>query len=145
MTALVKWLICVLFAVAALSGCGSDAPNEQSAPEFAFRSFRSALLTRNYPAVWAFLGPETRSELEARAAAFEDAGRRVQHPAELLVVGWVPSEADIDSVERLHFDEERAVLRIATVFEHEADIELTRDGDAWRIELQMPSTEVLND
>ncbi|MFT6400420.1 MAG: hypothetical protein ACJAYU_005191, partial [Bradymonadia bacterium] len=104
-----------------------------------------ALLTRNYVAVWAFLGPETREALEERAAAFESAGQPVQHPAELLVAAWVPSEADIDTVERVHFDEERAVLRIVTVFEHEAEIEFTRDGDAWRIELEVPQSEVVDD
>lgn len=139
MMARTKWsgiglLACMLF----LTGCGSDAPNEQSAPEFAFRSFRAALASRDHAAVWSFLGPESRGALEDRAAEFEDAGLPVEHPAGLLVAAWLPSEADIETVTRDEFTETHAILRIETIFEEEFTVEMSRDGAAWRVELDIP-------
>jgi hypothetical protein len=142
MMARMKWSGCgLLVCILLLSGCGSDAPNEQSAPEFAFRSFRSALASRNHDAVWSFLGPENRAALEDRAEEFDAAGVPVEHPAGLLVAAWLPSEADIETVTREEFTETHAVLRIETIFEEEFTVEMTRDGAAWRIELAIPSIE----
>lgn len=134
-------LCACLLLVLSVSGCGSDAPNEQSAPEFAFRSFRAALGSQNHDAVWSFLGPESRAALQARADAFQEAGVEVTHPAELLIGGWIVSEADIESVTRDEFTDERAVLRVLTIFEDEFLVEMSRDGAAWRIELPVPPIE----
>lgn len=124
-----------------VASCGSDAPNEQSAPEFAFRSFRAALAQQNHEAVWTFLGPESRDELQSRADEFAANGIGVAHPAELLLSGWIVSEADIESVSRDAFTDEHAILRIVTVFEDEFVVEMSRDGAAWRIELPLSPIE----
>jgi hypothetical protein len=142
MIARTKWSGCgLLTSILFLAACGSDAPNEQSAPEFAFRSFRSALVSRDHGTVWSFLGPESRAALEARATEFEGAGVPVGHPAELLVVAWIPFEADIETVTREEFTDQHVVLRIGTIFEEEVTIEMTRDGAAWRVELAIPPIE----
>lgn len=124
--------------VVLLSGgaCGSDGPNEQAAPEAAFRAFRSALARGDTESVWRFLGPQTRAALEARAAGLPESGRS---PARLLVAAWVADESEIDTVERLEYSEEAAKLRVRTALGREFELTLFRSDEGWRLELPLPA------
>ena len=118
-------------------GCAPDSPNEHAAPEFAFRDFRAALGQRNGDVLWRFLGPETQARLEADAQAFEAAGGGAVTPVDLLVPAWVPSAAEIDTIERVSMDDAAAVLRVTTVLGNTSDVTLLRSDTGWRIELDL--------
>lgn len=132
-----SFVVLALVAALGLGGCAEETPNGQSAPESAFRAFRVALASGNSEALWSFLGPETRGWLEERAAESPDAARG--NPANLLVAAWVPSEAEIDTLERLRFEDDVAVLEMTTVLGHRSEITMTRTESGWRIELPEPA------
>ena len=137
-------LLTVLLLVASLAvGCSDDAPNEQSAPEFAFRAFRASLdsgTAESALVTWSFLGPQTQAALEQRAEARAAAGVPVAHASELLRASWVPGAADIDTLERVEYTDDHALLRMTTVLGETSDVRLLRSDRGWRVELALAPT-----
>lgn len=129
----------VLSALLALSfaSCARSAPNEVAAPEAAFEGVRRALMAQDHASLWSFLGPQTRSGLEARAAEAESAGVAVEHPAALLVVAWVPNAADIEQLERVEESDTQVTLRVTTALGASNNVTLLRGESGWRVELDL--------
>ncbi|MCB9533403.1 MAG: hypothetical protein H6698_03625 [Myxococcales bacterium] len=131
------WLVAASLSALAAASCRDAAPNEASAPEFAFRAFRDALAAGDTATVWAFLGPETRARLTAAATAYPGESR--PEPATLLVTAWVPRAADIASIERVTESDTEVVLRVRGQFGAAVDVPLTRNGERWTVELVAPA------
>lgn len=130
-------LLVAVVAVVALAGCDRPAPNERAAPEAAFTAFRSALAAGAPEAVWSFLDAPTRAALEARAEAARASGVAVEHPAQLLIAGWVPDAADIEEVTRVEETDEAVTLEVRTVHGAAEQVVLYRSDAGWRIALPL--------
>lgn len=114
-------------AVLTLAACSRSAP---AAPESAFRAFRDALRYGDGATVWAMLTPASQSRLSAIAADADE-------PWRSLRVAWAPTEADIDTLERVSIDEQGAVLRVTTYHGDSHDVALVRHEGSWLVELDL--------
>lgn len=119
------------------SGCARPAPNERAAPESAFRAFRDALSAGNGVVVWSFLGEETRSQLEERLAELPESAGYTE-PWQLVMANWVPTEEDIDRIERIEESDGAVTLEIHEHLGAVTTMVLLREGDGWVVELDLP-------
>lgn len=130
------FLALVLAALVAVGvGCGPPEAGSQSAPEAAFRVFRDALQRGDRATVFAMLDDESRAVLEARAAAWADAGGDPMDPAAFLGVADVLVETEVETMERISSDGDRAVLELTTWHETTHRVELVRVDARWRVDL----------
>ncbi len=119
------------------AGCRRQADNEASSPEAAFTRFAAAMDPErgDRESLWAFLGPDTRAELQRRAAEGERLGITGMSPVDYLHPSWTPSEADIESVERAGSEGDTVTLRVRTYVGDESEVMMVRGGDGWKVEL----------
>ncbi len=118
----VAWL-----AVLALAGCSRSAP---ASPESAFRAFRDALRYGDGAMVWAMLTPASQAQLSDLAGEGDE-------PWRALRVAWAPTEADIDTLERVSIDEQGAVLRVTTYHGDSHEVALVRHDGSWLVALDL--------
>lgn len=125
-TAVLPFVVAWLAALT-LAACSRSAP---AAPESAFRAFRDALRYGDGATVWAMLTPDAQAQLTDLAGDREE-------PWRSLRVAWAPTEADIDTLERVSIDEQGAVLRVTTYHGDSHDVALVRHDGSWLVALDL--------
>lgn len=129
---LVTILVLCTFATA---GCHASSANERAAAESAFRGFSALLRSSNSEGVWQFLDAPTQAALQSRADALAAAGSPVAHPAELLLIGWVPDEANTRELRRVDESDDAVTLEIETEHGFTAQVRMLRTETGWQVSL----------
>ena len=121
------------------SACSPPEVNDVGSPETALTTLIATMQYGSDESVWSFLGPNTRADLELRAAGAEALGLEPQHPASFLVAVWLPFEADIATVERIETTENTTTLQIETYLGHTSEVSMLHTDEGWLVELELPS------
>ena len=132
-----KKLFALLFTLL-LTSCSSPEANDVGSPETALTTFISAMHYGSTDDIWTFLGPNTRSALEARVNSARALGIDETRPAFFLIPTWLPTEAEIETVERLETTENTTTLQITTYLGHISEVMILRVEEGWQIELNIP-------
>ncbi|MFT4705714.1 MAG: hypothetical protein ACI81R_003425 [Bradymonadia bacterium] len=125
----------LLIATLGATGCHASSANERAAAESAFKGFSALLRSSNSEGVWQFLDGSTQTALQQRADALAAAGSPVAHPAELLLVGWVPDQAGTRELRRVEETDEAVTLEIETEHGYVAQVLMVRTETGWQVSL----------
>ncbi len=120
----------------ALASCSAD----NATPEGTVKAFRTAVASLDSDKVHALLAPKTQRQLKALAeqATLQTGGRHQLKPTEMLLLGLLQPESDVDRVEVISSSDGRARVRLVSSGKKKVteELQLVQVEGGWRVLLE---------